>query len=205
MTCFECSNVVVASFRGEVCVLGYFICEFFILHDANYLCNTNSSVFVHVGPCMFIHAGCCWCVRAHGVRTVKRGTAQNGSERLFLREKRLINAQERGLCEANAGYAPRKVVCWWRGIVQLWHWREIRALAQALLWEKGASKVYIAISNSILFLGIRRGNTKKVQRDWSQHFRRLVPDTLPDKVRKLRNFPFSWIFLRDALLALSYF
>ena len=142
-----------------------------------------SNFVVHA--CLFIHAYCCWCVRSHGVRTVKWGTAQNGSERLFLREKRLSNAQARGLCEANAGYAPRRVVCWWRGIVQLWHWREIRALAQALLWEKGASKVYIAISNSILFLGIRRGNTKKVQRDWSQHFRRLVPDTLPDNIVNL--------------------
>ena len=31
--------------------------------------------------------------------------------RLFLREKRLSNAQGRGLCEANAGHAPRGMVC----------------------------------------------------------------------------------------------
>ena len=41
----------------------------------------------------------------------KYRTAQNGSKRLFLCEKRLSNAQESGLCEANAGYAPRRVVC----------------------------------------------------------------------------------------------
>jgi hypothetical protein len=29
----------------------------------------------------------------------------------FLREKRLSNAQGRGLCEANAGHAPWKMVC----------------------------------------------------------------------------------------------
>ena len=28
-----------------------------------------------------------------------------------LREKRLSNAQGRGLCEANAGHAPRAMVC----------------------------------------------------------------------------------------------
>ena len=39
---------------------------------------------------------------------------QNGRplvERLFLREKRLSDAQGRGLCEANAGHVPREVVC----------------------------------------------------------------------------------------------
>jgi hypothetical protein len=40
---------------------------------------------------------------------------RNGSERLrkrlFLREERLSNAQGRGLCEANAGHAPRGMVC----------------------------------------------------------------------------------------------
>jgi hypothetical protein len=47
--------------------------------------------------------------------TFVRGTAQrHGSERLFLREKRLSNAQGRGLCEANAGHAPRGMVCWGR-------------------------------------------------------------------------------------------
>ena len=35
----------------------------------------------------------------------------------FLREKRLSNAQGRGLCEANAGHAPRAMVSWGRGIV----------------------------------------------------------------------------------------
>ena len=35
----------------------------------------------------------------------------------FLREKRLSNAQGRGLCEANAGHAPRAMVIWGRGIV----------------------------------------------------------------------------------------
>jgi hypothetical protein len=35
----------------------------------------------------------------------------------FLREKRLNNAQGRGLCEANAGHAPRAMVIWGRGIV----------------------------------------------------------------------------------------
>ena len=34
----------------------------------------------------------------------------------FVREKRLSNAQGRGLCEANAGHAPRKMVSWGRGI-----------------------------------------------------------------------------------------
>ena len=37
-----------------------------------------------------------------------RGTAQKGC---FLREKRLSNAQERGICEANAGHAPRAMMC----------------------------------------------------------------------------------------------
>ena len=32
---------------------------------------------------------------------------RDGSKRLFLCEKPLSNAQGRGLCEANAGYAPR--------------------------------------------------------------------------------------------------
>ena len=35
----------------------------------------------------------------------------------FLREKRLSNAQGRGLCEANAGHAPRAMVIWGCGIV----------------------------------------------------------------------------------------
>jgi hypothetical protein len=35
----------------------------------------------------------------------------------FLREKRLSNAQGRGLCEANAGHAPREMISWGRGIV----------------------------------------------------------------------------------------
>ena len=35
----------------------------------------------------------------------------------FLCEKRLSNAQGRGLCEANAGHAPRSMVIWGRGIV----------------------------------------------------------------------------------------
>jgi hypothetical protein len=37
-----------------------------------------------------------------------KGTAQKGR---FLREKRLSNAQGRGICEANAGHAPRAMVC----------------------------------------------------------------------------------------------
>jgi hypothetical protein len=63
-------------------------------------------------------------------------------ERTFLREKRLSDAHGRGLCEANAGHAPRGMVCWGRDIVT---WRrpgEIGALAQALLVEKGASNLY---------------------------------------------------------------
>jgi hypothetical protein len=59
-----------------------------------------------------------------------------------LREKRLSNAQVRGLCEANAGPAPRGMVCWGRDIVT---WRRpggIGALAQALLVEIGASNLY---------------------------------------------------------------
>ena len=42
----------------------------------------------------------------------------------FLREKRLSNAQGRGLCEANAGHAPRAMVIWGRGIVRdvVWSW-----------------------------------------------------------------------------------
>jgi hypothetical protein len=63
-------------------------------------------------------------------------------ERLFSREEWLSNAQGRGLCEANAGHAPRGIMCWGRGIVRLWHWREIGALAQALLVGKGASNSY---------------------------------------------------------------
>ena len=42
-------------------------------------------------------------------------------ERPFLREKRLSNAQGRGLCEANAGHAPRGMVCCGRGIVRILH------------------------------------------------------------------------------------
>jgi hypothetical protein len=56
-------------------------------------------------------------------------------ERPFLREKRLSNAQGRGLCEANTCHTPWEVVCRGRGIVT---WRrpgEIGALAQALLLE----------------------------------------------------------------------
>ena len=41
----------------------------------------------------------------------KHRTAQNGSKRLFMCEKRLSNAQGRGPCEANAGYAARRVIC----------------------------------------------------------------------------------------------
>jgi hypothetical protein len=37
-----------------------------------------------------------------GLISQKHRTAQNGSKRLFLCEKRLNNAQERGPCEANA-------------------------------------------------------------------------------------------------------
>ena len=42
----------------------------------------------------------------------------------FLCEKRLSNAQGRGLCEANAGHAPRAMVSWGRGIVRdvVWSW-----------------------------------------------------------------------------------
>ena len=63
----------------------------------------------------------------------------------FLREKRLSNAQGRGLCEANAGHAPRGMVCcgcepgaWLRSQVA-------GALAQALL-VKLVPQNYIAIS-----------------------------------------------------------
>ena len=41
----------------------------------------------------------------------------NFSPNQFLREKRLSNAQGRGLCKANAGHAPREIVSWGRGIV----------------------------------------------------------------------------------------
>ena len=42
----------------------------------------------------------------------------------FLREKRLSNAHVRGLCEANAGHAPRAMISWGRGIVGdvVWSW-----------------------------------------------------------------------------------
>jgi hypothetical protein len=49
-------------------------------------------------------------LKFHGVFNM----VMNGSERLrkaVLFEKQLSNAQGRGLCEANAGYAPRGMVC----------------------------------------------------------------------------------------------
>ena len=42
----------------------------------------------------------------------------------------------------NGPATPRGIICWGRGIVRLWHWREIGALAQALLVGKGASNSY---------------------------------------------------------------
>jgi hypothetical protein len=69
---------------------------------------------------------------------------RNGSERLrkaVFCEKRLSNAQGRGLCETNAGYAPRGMVCWWRdgrGIPSI---DKIGGVTQALLVEEGASKL----------------------------------------------------------------
>ena len=113
---------------------------------------------------------------------------RNGSERLrkaVLREERLSNAQGRGPCKENAGHAPQMMIFWERGIVQLWNWREIGALAEALLWEKGASKLYIAISYSLLFRIRRRGNTKKSSYSWPQNTQLLVPDTLPDNIANL--------------------
>ena len=41
----------------------------------------------------------------------------NFSPNQFLREERLSNAQGRGLCEANAGHAPRAMASGGRGIV----------------------------------------------------------------------------------------
>ena len=53
----------------------------------------------------------------------------------------------KGPCEANAGYAPREIFWWGRGIVRLWNWCEVGAVAQAFLVEKGATKPYSRISN----------------------------------------------------------
>ena len=43
-------------------------------------------------------------------------------------------------------FASQNLLCfksnWWCGIARLWDWREIGALAQALLWKKGASNLY---------------------------------------------------------------
>jgi hypothetical protein len=74
---------------------------------------------------------------------------RNGSERLrkrlFLREERLSNAQGRGLCEANAGHAPRGMVSRGPGSGET-------PQAQALLpWlerysRKKVPQIYIAIS-----------------------------------------------------------
>jgi hypothetical protein len=53
----------------------------------------------------------------------------------------LSNAQGKGLCEANAGYAILEMVCWWRdgrGIPSI---DKIGGVTQALLVEKGASNL----------------------------------------------------------------
>jgi hypothetical protein len=49
---------------------------------------------------------------------MERPSVQTSSRKaVFLREKRLRNAQGRGLCEANACHAPHEMVCRGRGIV----------------------------------------------------------------------------------------
>ena len=84
-------------------------------------------------------------------------------KRPFLREKRLSNAQGRGPCKANAWHAPRRMIGWGRGIVRPWNWREIGALAQALLWEKGASK-FIYQFSTVLFLDSVAREPKQIVR-----------------------------------------
>jgi hypothetical protein len=69
-----------------------------------------------------------------------RFPCNSGSKRPFLREKRLSNAQARGLYEANTGHAPQRIVCWGRGIARRWNWRAIGALAQTLFWKKRCLK-----------------------------------------------------------------
>ena len=68
--------------------------------------------------------------------------------RPFLREERLSNARGRGLCEANAGHAPRRMVCWGPGIVGALAGALVGALAQALLWKKSYSNFLLVLSRS---------------------------------------------------------
>jgi hypothetical protein len=88
------------------------------------------------------------------------GTAQSGSERLFLCEKRLSNAQGRGICEANAGYAPRGMVCWWHDGSGISSIDKIGGVTQALLVEKGASnlqsKFLLGLGDERTFLNLLR-------------------------------------------------
>ena len=65
-----------------------------------------------------------------------------------MREKRLSNARGRGLCKANAGHAPRGMVSRGPEALLRRYSRGVTPLARALLPEKGASKIYIAISYS---------------------------------------------------------
>jgi hypothetical protein len=40
----------------------------------------HAGSYMPVHACRFIHASCCWCVRAHGVRTVKKCRVNLGSK-----------------------------------------------------------------------------------------------------------------------------
>ena len=57
-----------------------------------------------------------------------------------MREERLSYAHVRGLREANAGHAPRRMICQGRGIVETMNGALVGALAQALLVLKGGFK-----------------------------------------------------------------
>jgi hypothetical protein len=66
----------------------------------------------------------------------------------FLREKRLNNGRRRGLSKVNAGHAPQGMVSRGPEALLRRYSRGVTPLARALPPEKGASKIYIAISYS---------------------------------------------------------